>query len=110
MKCVIITYQSGKTQVYLKSDPALIDEILHSSDWIIEMYEGDFVQPKTIETKGGVMKIGNIVKWAEKNEYKFGVVKHISNETKLCFVRFADGDYEIEEHILEIVIENKGNE
>lgn len=53
MKCVIITYESGKTQVYLKNDPALIDEILHSSDWIIEMYEADFVQPKTIETKGG---------------------------------------------------------
>ena len=53
MKCVIITYQSGKTQVYLKSDPALLDEILHSNDWIIELQEAEFVQPKPTESKGG---------------------------------------------------------
>ena len=53
MKCVIITYQSGKTAVYLKSDPALLDEILHSNDWIVELQESEFVQPQPIETKGG---------------------------------------------------------
>lgn len=53
MKCVIITYQSGKTAVYLKSDPALLDEILHSNDWIVELQESEFVQPQLIETKGG---------------------------------------------------------
>lgn len=53
MKCVIITYQSGKTQVFLKSDPALLDEILHSNEWILELHEADFVQPKLIESKGG---------------------------------------------------------
>lgn len=53
MKCVIITYQSGKTAVYLKSDPALLDEILHSNDWIVELHEADFVQPQPTATKGG---------------------------------------------------------
>jgi hypothetical protein len=46
MKCVIITYQSGKTAVYLKSDPALLDEILHSNEWILELHEAEFVQQK----------------------------------------------------------------
>ena len=53
MKCVIITYQSGKTAVYLKSDPALLDEILHSNDWIVELHEADFVQPQPTAKKGG---------------------------------------------------------
>ena len=53
MKCVIITYQSGKTAVYLKTDPALLDEILHSNEWIVELQESEFVQPQPIETKGG---------------------------------------------------------
>ena len=53
MKCVIITYQSGKTAVYLKTDPALLDEILHSNEWIVELQEADFVQPQPSESKGG---------------------------------------------------------
>lgn len=53
MKCVIITYESGKTQVYLKTDPALLDEILHSNDWILSLEEADLVQPQPKETKGG---------------------------------------------------------
>ena len=50
MKCVIITYQSGKTAVYIKTDPALLDEILHSNEWIVELQESEFVQPQLIET------------------------------------------------------------
>lgn len=53
MKCVIITYESGKTQVFLKSDPALFDEILHSHDWIVSLEQAEFVQPQPKETKGG---------------------------------------------------------
>ena len=53
MKCVIITYESGKTQVYLKSDPALLDEILYSNNWIVSLDEAEFVQPQPKETKGG---------------------------------------------------------
>jgi len=53
MKCVIITYQSGKTAVYLKTDPALLDEILHSNDWIVELHEADFVHPQPTAKKGG---------------------------------------------------------
>jgi predicted glycoside hydrolase/deacetylase ChbG (UPF0249 family) len=66
MKCVIITYQSGKTAVYLKTDPALLDEILHSNDWIVELHEAELqtsqssaallppaLSPQPIETKGG---------------------------------------------------------
>lgn len=51
MKCVIITYESGKQAVYLKTDPNLIDELIHSKDWIVCIDEADFIQPT--KTKGG---------------------------------------------------------
>ena len=53
MTCVIITYQSGKTAVYLKTDLSLLDEILHFNEWIVGLQEADFIQPHPTETKGG---------------------------------------------------------
>ncbi len=51
------------------------------------------------------MKVGNIVKWAGKrSEYKIGVVAAYCDFGKLWWVVFPDGEYEIQEDCLEIIL------
>ena len=73
MKCVIITYQSGKTAVYLKSDPALLDEILHSNEWIVELYEAEFVQPQTKAITDSIQDVIN------NNDVLIDVINNLEN-------------------------------
>ena len=52
------------------------------------------------------MKVGNIVRWAGKSsEHRIGVVCSYCDFQKLWWVVFPDGEYEIEEHCLEILID-----
>ena len=53
------------------------------------------------------MKVGNVVRWSGKHfEPRIGLVLSYCSFQDLWYVRFPDGgDYEIEEHYLEVISE-----
>ena len=52
------------------------------------------------------MKVGNVVRWSPTNSNpKIGMVLSYCSFQNLWYVHFPDGDYEIEEHLLEVISE-----
>lgn len=52
------------------------------------------------------MKVGNVVRWSPTNSKPMiGLVLSYCSFQDLWYVRFPDGDYEIEEWCLEVVSE-----
>ena len=51
------------------------------------------------------MQVGNVVKWSGKSKSNIGLVLSYCRLQQLWYVRFPDGDYEIEEWCLEVVSE-----
>ena len=52
------------------------------------------------------MKVGNVVRWSPTNSNpKIGMVLSYCSFQNLWYVHFPDGNYEIEEHFLEVISE-----
>jgi len=52
------------------------------------------------------VKVGNVVRWSGKSyEPRVGMVLSYCKLQNLWYVHFPDGNYEIEEHYLEVISE-----